>query len=286
MAHEIFKAISNLRMALDTETDRDSPDNETTYGAIRSRVEYLMQILLGTGFDGTVTGIATTTITHAEGAQGIDEHNGRTTIITSGIAKGFFYTIDDGAAQTLIHTGDDLEADGVAVNDTFVVLYDIMTNVGHTHDDIDSPNVVLADGSIATAKYINESVTMPKIESGTLHALPIHGEQDGLEVSTQSLSFVDVLNYRVYIPASATAVRGMFRLKIASGQGAFARIQVGGVASGGEVTTTDPTYVWLGETTDCDVSALSGWKEFSVQLKTNNAGIAAFLKGFSIRWTA
>ena len=38
MAAEIFTAISALRMVLDTETDADSPDNETTFAAIRKAI--------------------------------------------------------------------------------------------------------------------------------------------------------------------------------------------------------------------------------------------------------
>ena len=154
MAAEIFTAISALRMVLNSETDADSPDNETSYGALRVAIESLFMILLGTGFDGTVSGISTTTITHADAAQGTDTHNGRTTIMTSGACKGNFYTIDDSDDQTLIHTGDDPEADGVEIGDTFVVLFDIKANLdGHDHDAINSKNVVLADASIATAKY-------------------------------------------------------------------------------------------------------------------------------------
>ena len=149
MAAEIFTAISALRMVLNTETDADSPDNETTFAAIRVAIESLFMILLGTGFDGTVSGISTTTITHAEAAQVVDVHNGRTTLMTSGACKGNFYTIDDCAAQTLIHNGDDLEADGVAIGDTFVVLFDIKTNLdGHDHDAAVRHGVAATRGAI------------------------------------------------------------------------------------------------------------------------------------------
>ena len=150
MAAEIFTALSALRMVLDSETDADSPDNETTFAAIRVAIESLFMILLGTGFSGTVTGISTATITHTGDAQGADTHNGRTTLMTSGAMKGSFYTIDDTENQTLIHTDDDLEGAGVAIDDTFVVLFDIKVNLdGHDHDAINSKNVVLADASIA-----------------------------------------------------------------------------------------------------------------------------------------
>ena len=159
MAAEIFTAISALRMVLNTETDADSPDNETTFAAIRVAIESLFMILLGTGFDGTVSGISTTTITHADAAQVVDAHNGRTTLMTSGACKGNFYTIDDGAAQTLIHTGDDLEADGVAIGDTFVVLFDIKTNLdGHDHDTINAKGIVLGNDTVDSQHYVADSI--------------------------------------------------------------------------------------------------------------------------------
>lgn len=282
MAHEIFKAISNLRMALNTETDADSPDNETTYGAIRSRVEYLMEILLGTGFEGTVTGIATTTITHAEAAQDVDEHNGRTTIITSGLAKGEFYTIDDTAAQTLIHTGDDLEADGVAINDTFKVLYDIKTNVGHTHDDVDSPNVVLADLSIATAKLQNDSVTIEKIQHGTLHSLPSESDQMTALTETGENGFQTKATHRIYIPADATTLYGTLRARRAvDGVSCNVRFTVDGNAS--STYNVDHTaYQWSDEIS-LDCSALSGWLELDIDLDAQ-VGRTTEVQGYSFRW--
>jgi len=126
---------------------------------MRVAIESLFMILLGTGFDGTVSGISTTTITHADAAQVVDAHNGRTTLMTSGACKGNFYTIDDGAAQTLIHTGDDLEADGVAIGDTFVVLFDIKTNLdGHDHDTINAKGIVLGNDTVDSQHYVADSI--------------------------------------------------------------------------------------------------------------------------------
>lgn len=48
MASVIFTGIDALRMVLETETDANSPDNETTYGAIRKAIETLFLLLLGT----------------------------------------------------------------------------------------------------------------------------------------------------------------------------------------------------------------------------------------------
>ena len=158
MAAEIFTALSALRMVLDSETDADSPDNETTFAAIRVAIESLFMILLGTGFNGTVATVAAHIITHADAAQGTDTHVGRTTVMTSGAAKGNFYTIDDSSNYVLTHTGDDLEADGVEIGDTFVVLYDIKTNTGHTHDDINAANIDLADNSVDSEHYAANSI--------------------------------------------------------------------------------------------------------------------------------
>ena len=179
MAAEIFTAISALRMVLESETDADSPDNETTFAAIRVAIESLFLILLGTGFDGTVSGISTTTITHADAAQSVDVHNGRTTLMTSGACKGNFYTIDDCAAQTLIHDGDDPEADGVIIGDTFQVLYDIKVNLdGHDHDTVNAKGVVLGTGvveasnmaanSVDSDSYVNLSIDAAHYAAGSI----------------------------------------------------------------------------------------------------------------------
>lgn len=282
MAREIFRAISNLRLVLNTETDANSPDNETTYGALREELEILYQILLGTGFDGTVTGIATTTITHAEAAQGVDEHENRTTVITSGTAKGFKYTIDGGAAQTLIHTGDDLEADGVAINDTFVVLYDIKNNVGHTHDDVDSPNVVLADLSVATAKYQNDSVTIEKIQHGTLTS--ILEPAAGLELTlTDTTSFTTKATYKFYVPADATTLKAVFRAKIdASAANCRLRFTVDGNGSSEIASFNIASYTWTGEVSR-DCSAISGLVELDIDLKAQGSRTLS-VQGWTFWW--
>lgn len=54
MANEIFEAISNLRMVLDTETDADSPWTETNAGAIRQMIESLF-LLLFAAHNGSLT---------------------------------------------------------------------------------------------------------------------------------------------------------------------------------------------------------------------------------------
>ena len=146
------------RLIIDTETDADSPDNETTYDGIRKLIEGLILSLFATGVSGTVTGISGATLTDT-GNFTIDQCNGWTLIITSNDAIGNFYTIDDTTADTLVCTGDDLETDGVAIGDTYVVVYDLKVNAdGHDHDGLNSKSAVLADDSILTAKYGPASV--------------------------------------------------------------------------------------------------------------------------------
>ena len=143
MAASIFRALSNLRMVLDTETDADSPHNETTYAALREMAEMLFKLAFSTGETGTVTTIAETILTDSARTWTIDEHIGRTLLMTSGAAKGNFYTIDDNAATTLTLTGDTLVSDGVVITDDYEILFDIKTNSdGHDHDDTNSKKIV------------------------------------------------------------------------------------------------------------------------------------------------
>jgi len=160
MALEIFRAISNLRLVLETETDYDSPDNETTYKAVREMIEILYQLLLDTGDSGTATANPTeTTLTDSGAAYDVDKHNGRTLVICSGKAKGTFYTIDDTTATTIVCTGDTLLADGVLSGDDYKILYDIKTHTsGHTHDGFNSAGASVADNQITQAKMADNAI--------------------------------------------------------------------------------------------------------------------------------
>lgn len=164
MAHEIFRAISNLRVVLNTETDADSPDNETTYAAMREMIEILFQLMVGTGDDGTATADppddTTGVLTDSAGGYSVDEYNGCTLLITSGMAKGYTYTIDDTTATTLVCTDDNLYTDGVRSGDYYIVLYDIKANLdGHDHDTVNSKAVVgVADNSIDSQHYVSDSI--------------------------------------------------------------------------------------------------------------------------------
>ena len=154
MATEIFTG-NNLRMILDTETDANSPITETLKDAVRYAIENLLIIGYSTGVTGTVVSCSTATLTDTANFTGNDVHNGHTLVMTSGSAKGNSYTIDDTTVNTLVCTGDDLEADGVAAGggDTYEVFYDLLVNVdGHDHDGVNSAEVVLANAQVTQVK--------------------------------------------------------------------------------------------------------------------------------------
>ena len=157
MAAEIFTALSALRLILNTETDADSPDNETTFAAMRVAIESLFMILLGTGVSGTVTTIAETVLTDT--GNFVDSaHLEHTLVMTSGDAKGNMYTIDSNTVNALTCTGDTMVSDGVAEDDDYVILYDIKTSTGHTHNAKDAKNIDLADDSVDSEHYVADSI--------------------------------------------------------------------------------------------------------------------------------
>lgn len=271
MAAEIFKAISNLRFALDTETDADSPDNETTYGTIREAIEYLVKILLSDGFTGTASANPpdnnTGVLTHAGAAQDTDEHNGRTLMITSGNAVGNFYTIDDTAAQTITCTGDNLYSDGIRSGDYFEILYDIMTNTdGHDHDGVNSKISAIGGGSAGAA------------------ILAAADAEDGIEYDTGALydQWVELTTWRVYIPLNADTIRMASRQKEESGGAQLCKVRFS--VDGNDSTnneTSSAAYVWLNDAT-LDVSALSGWLDLDIEMWMDaNGGDVARLRGYT-----
>jgi len=167
MSAEIFTGLSALRMVLETETDAGSPDNETTFAAIRKAIECLFLILLGTGVSGTVTAIAETVFTDT--GNFVDSaHLEHTLVMTSGDAKGNMYTVDSNTVNALTCTGDTLVSDGVAIGDTYVILYDIKTNTGHTHNAKDGKNVDLADDSVESKHYAPNSVNQTALTNSAV----------------------------------------------------------------------------------------------------------------------
>lgn len=173
MASVIFTGIDALRMVLETETDANSPDNETTYGAIRKAIETLFLLLLGTGDSGSATSDppdnTTGVLTNTGAAYDVDEHNGRTLLITSGNARGNIYTIDDTAATTITCTDDNLYSDGVRSGDDYAVLFDVKVNTdGHDHDDVNSKPVVgVAAGAITQSELSTSTVEISQAWGGS-----------------------------------------------------------------------------------------------------------------------
>jgi hypothetical protein len=188
------------RLVLNTETDADSPDNETTYGGIRKLIEGLILSIFGTGVSGTVTGISGSTLSDASNFT-TDQCNGWTLIMTSGDAIGNFYTIDDTTTNTLVCTGDNLETDGVEVGDTYVVVYDLKVNAdGHDHDTVNSKAVVgVANDSIDTQHYVAgsvdqtalgaDSVGQSEIKEGNGTASALVGTLSNTDISMQDYCF-------------------------------------------------------------------------------------------------
>jgi hypothetical protein len=262
MTAEIFTGIDALRLVLETETDKDSPDNETTYGAIRKAVECLFLILLGTGVDGTVTAIAETVLTDT-GNFVASAHLEHTLVMTSGAAKGHAYTIDSNTVDALTCTGDTMVSDGVQIGDSYVILHDLKTSVGHTHNAKDAPNVTLADGGIATAKYADNSVTLEKIEHYTVQALPSDCEEGTLH-TTVANGYVTKRTYKYYVPTNATTLAAIFNAKVTAGSTSNVRFSVGGNPSS-VFNVQNTSFAWT-DAMELDISGLSGWVDLEVEL--------------------
>jgi len=183
-----FFDLSALRAILTTETDADSPINEELMSQIRENLEAILILLASTGITGSATSDppndTTGYLTDTASSWSNDDHNGRTLLLTSGLAKGNMYTIDDtdDANNRLVCTGDNLYADGVRSGDTYLILYDVKNNAdGHDHDGINSSNVVLADDSVANVKL--KSVANTTGASGSLNA------ESGVNVVMQDYCF-------------------------------------------------------------------------------------------------
>lgn len=264
MAAEIFTALSNLRIILETETDDDSPLNLTTYRAIRYAIEALFILFFSTGDTGSATtnppDDATGVLTDTGAAYAVDVHNGRTLLMTSGDAKGELYTIDDGTATTLICTGDNLYSDGVRSGDDYHVLYDLLVNTdGHDHDGVNSPFATLPAGSIM---------------------LPAYDHEGGTEYD-EAAGWATIVTHRVFIEAGANVLRCAFRVKIsvADSDGGEAKITIGGQDSDA-VAFNNAAYAWALDSTGADVSGLSGWYDLEVKLRQVTIR-TAYIQGYA-----
>jgi len=147
------------RFILNTEDDANSPINEEYIQQLREILVGLILLMVDTGVSGSATDDPPDDATgqFEDTALGIadDEYNQMTLLITSGTAKGMFYTIDDcvQASDSFFCTGDNLYAAGVRSGDTYKVLYDIIANLdGHDHDGYNSKGGTVADSAISQAK--------------------------------------------------------------------------------------------------------------------------------------
>jgi len=281
MAREIFRAISNLRLVLDTETDADSPTTETTMAALREMIEMLYQVLLAAAAAGTFTADPSNDSNGYayDSAAGWtdDQHNGRTLLILSGTAKGNFYTIDDttgGATDRIDCTGDNLYGAGVRSGDDYIILYDIKANTdGHDHDGVNSKRVEgLALGAVEPEECADG--TLQLFATGTEAAIK----------ETTSTSYVDAVDLAVYVPTGATKIQVAAKIGVANAT-ATATVDfvvAAGTSDEGQSNSTAGEWVYM----VLDVSALSGWQSLVIELKTSNGSYAAKLFAASAIWKA
>lgn len=242
-----FWSLGALRTLLDTETDANSPGSEELMSQIRENIEALFLVLLGTGVQGAVDSVSGAVLTDT-GNFVASAHVGRTLVIISGSAKGNMYTIDANDANSLTCTGDNLETDGVAAADVYLILHDVKVNAdGHDHDGVNSKRVILGDyggGALASTGHYDATAIVAYDAADYYVAFPI------------------------YIPATVTSLsmRVRFRTSNAS-YTAYVKLVV--AAQTAEVTTTSAAWV-NSESSDLDVSALSGSQIAYVQWKISN----------------
>lgn len=257
--------IAALRSILETETDADSPVSQELMDQFRENFEALVLLLYGTGITGTVTSIAEEILTDTGQAYDVDLHINHTLLITSGDAIGNMYTIDDNAATTLTCTGDTMVTDGVAINDTFAILYDMKVNAdGHDHDGDNSKEAVLAKGRVNVA---------------------VQGYSATEYSHTGDTVYTSVVAFKIYIPATANTLYADFNCKTSNGSYAcYAELYEASAGSSGEKGTSNTSYNWIGEVS-LDVSGLSeGWTTLNIRLKTAHATATAYMDGFTITW--
>lgn len=188
--------LSNFnRFILDTEDDANSPVNEEYTQQLRYNKVALLLLMLDTGESGTATSDPPNDTTGwlIDTAAGFvdDEHNGRSLLITSGTAKGLFYTIDDTEAgnNRVECAGDNLYAAGVRSGDSYKILYALSPTLpGHDHDGINTPQVALGDSQVTQAKLKTTtgvvSVNLGAGAYGYTAALP--GGEYGFRVQTKA----------------------------------------------------------------------------------------------------
>ena len=258
--------LSNFRPILTTETDADSGATEELMSQLRENIECLLMLMFGTGVTGSATedppNDTTGVLTDSARSWDVDVHNGRTLVITSGLAAGFCYTIDDTTATTAVCSGDNLYSDGVRSGDTYKIIYDFKVNTdGHNHDGVNSAELELAAG------VTGPGIWSPATDNGS----------DNEYTHNSSLTWKTCLAGYVYIPASASNMSFAARLHGDGTYSAQCRLTVGSATR--TISTASWPYVWV--TGSVDVSAETGWVAWSIDIKSNANNALSWLAGFS-----
>ncbi len=160
-----FDNVNLLRIIQESETLFDKPGSEEFLSQLRENWEVLTMLMLYTGDSGTATeNPSETVLTDGNATYDADEHDGRSLVIIDGLAAGNIYEIDATAATTLTCTGDTLLADGVKSGDAYKIFYNLKHATAHTHDDVDSPFVVLADNQVTQAKMADSAIGQAELK--------------------------------------------------------------------------------------------------------------------------
>jgi len=220
--------ISAYRSILESETNTGADINKELMDQIRENLEALLMLTFCTGDSGTATsdpGDNTSGILVDTGANyGTDVHNGRVLLITSGLAIGNMYQIDDTSANNINCDGDNLYADGVRSGDSYRVLYNVKdTTGGHTHNGIDSAFTIL------------RQLNLGDYAAGTV----LEASSDA-EVTTTSTTYVKLKEF--YIPRGGT-INVQFEMRPTTNSAyAYAQVYHNGVAIGTEQSNNSSTY--------------------------------------------
>ncbi len=263
MAASIFTGLSNLSPILHTQTDADSPINQTLKDGIRYFLEGLTILGYSTGNTGAVTTITETVLTDSGETWTVDEHINRTLVITSGLAIGNMYQIDDNTADTLTCTGETMVSDGVAISDNFEIFFDLLNNTdGHDHDGVNSSLVNL---------------------SGIM-SLPIMAQDETAltETGVSSWTSITGTNFYIRVPENATTLHMSARFR-SSANTPQIRFNIGGNVS--SATSGNTGYGWYADCSEYDCSALSeGDYQLRIMMTVDPGTNTAYLQGFHFWW--
>lgn len=247
-----YDAVTLFRMILEGESDANSPGAEEFFSQVRENLEAILMLLAYTGTGGTATSDPPddTTGYFYDTAAGFsdDEHNGRSLMIIDGLAAGNIYTIDDtvAASDRVECTGDNLYADGVRSGDKYKIFYNIKHTSGHTHDDVDSPYVVLADDQVTQAKIAANAVGQSEVKTGTGSGGGSIGAGSGQAVAMNDYCF----SPNTYVSVQADIYMTGYNSNVGDQVGRFGFYNTSGSTRGTNVrwryiTATDKPFIYL-----------------------------------------